>query len=360
MTTVSRRLPRLSFVEFCANARIALPAITVCACMAVFGIATSALADVSAWPLLSYFDMAQGTLLCLLLVACWSFGAAAFTNSDLPVTRLRKRVVEGLPLLLLPAIVLPAFLIGYTSSKTAIPVLVGYSWDAFWANCDRLLFGDDVWKISRSIFGNSSASFWAHSYSVGWGTVFVLSANFVTLLGRRRFVGVFFTAMLASWLIGGVFLAYLFSAAGPVFAPEFDPSLAQRFLPLQHLLENTSGNDGVRMAQEYLLVAAQDSHVAMKGGGISAMPSMHVATVTIYVMAARRTPWLIPAVLFWILIFIGSAYSGFHYWIDGVIAAALAVGCWQVAAAFFSERPERSTTGELQPSLAVGAANFQP
>jgi hypothetical protein len=73
---------------------------------------------------------------------------------------------------------------------------------------------------------------------------------------------------------------------------------------------------------------ALHSHVAVKSGGISAMPSMHLGTVSIYVLAARRTRWFVPAMLFWLIIFICSAYFGFHYWIDGIVAAALAAICW--------------------------------
>jgi hypothetical protein len=342
--------------ELNACALTLLPPVAVCLATALFAAITASLAGVSAWPLLSYFECAEVTMLCALIVVFWAFAKAALRRTGEPLQQLRDGAIERLALLLLPAIVMPAFLMGYTTSKTAIPLVVGYSWDGFWANADRLIFGDDVWRISRAIFGNSASRFWEWWYAVAWGCAFLLTTNFVALLGRRATVGIFFTALTGAWLIGGCFLAYLFSAAGPVFAPIFEPTLAQRFGPLQQLLNDTLGNRSIALAQHYLLDAARETHVAAKGGGISAFPSMHIATVTIYVLAARGTKWLIPAVGFWLMIFIGSAYFGFHYWIDGIVGAAVSVGCWHAAGAIYSRFPEPSAA-RMRPAAGGGLSS---
>lgn len=62
------------------------------------------------------------------------------------------------------------------------------------------------------------------------------------------------------------------------------------------------------------------------------MPSMHLATVAIYVIAAWRTRWLLPAILMWVTIFVSSGYFGYHYWIDGIAGAGIAAVCWAFAA----------------------------
>jgi hypothetical protein len=329
-----------------------LPPAVVALATGLFALIAAQLAHISAWPLISYFDCAKVTLLCAVLFAFWILTRAWLLKRD-PVEELRSALAGRLPLLLLPAVILPAFLIGYTTSKTAIPLVVGYTWDAFWSNADRLIFRDDAWRIARAIFGNSTSAFWEYWYAVVWGCAFLLSTNLVALFGSRRLVGIFFTALLGVWLIGGCFMAYAFSAAGPVFAPRFDPSLTPRFGPLQDVLGQTLGHRPIAMAQHYLVVAAKETHVAVKGGGISAMPSMHLATVSIYVLAARGTKWLLPAVTFWILIFIGSGYFGFHYWVDGLVAAILSFGCWQTAAAIYARLAEPSAVkvGELEPAV---------
>ena len=144
---------------------------------------------------------------------------------------------------------------------------------------------------------------------------------------------------MAAWFIGGTILAYEFSAAGPVFAPIFEPSLSAQFHALQQAQNPAFGYRPIGLTQQYLLLAARETHEAQKGGGISAFPSMHLATVTIYFMAARRTWWMVPAAILWLSIFIGSAYFGFHYWIDGIFGTLVSVGCWLGAEAVYARLP---------------------
>jgi membrane-associated phospholipid phosphatase len=123
-------------------------------------------------------------------------------------------------------------------------------------------------------------------------------------------------------------MAYAISAAGPIFAHLTDPELAARFAPLHSELARLLGpDDAVMMSQRYL-ADGMNVKIAAKGGGISAMPSMHIATATILVIAARRTIWLPVSIAFWLMTFFGSIYLGYHYAIDAPVAAGIAVMCW--------------------------------
>ena len=102
----------------------------------------------------------------------------------------------------------------------------------------------------------------------------------------------------------------------------------------EDFLEGALGNGPIGFSQHYLARAVHE-HVAIKGAGISAMPSMHLATVSVHILAARRTKWLIPAVIFWLLIFVLSAYFGYHYWVDGIAGAIVAAGCWYAAERYY-------------------------
>lgn len=288
------------------------------------------------WPYLSA-SMAV-TLLCLLCSMFWWVAQLARQRADAPIENVVARVRSRSALLLLPAVAVPLFLVGYTSSKTAIPFLVGYGWDRFWADADSLIFGADAWRIAHDWLGSRSMPMWELFYTVGWGTIFFFSSALIAIHAERRNVAIFFTAMLSTWLIGGWLIAYLFSAAGPVFAHMFDASLTDRFGELRRVLEAHLTQDGaIRQTQGYL-AAAVDGHIAVKGGGISAMPSMHLGAASIYVLAAWRTRWIVPAMLFWTVIFIGSGYFGYHYWVDGIVAAVVAYGCWRASVAFHSRR----------------------
>jgi hypothetical protein len=248
--------------------------------------------------------------------------------------------------LALPAIIFPLFLASFTAVKTAIPFLVGYSWDPFWAAADRLIFRDDGWRIAHFWLGSGSARWLEWAYSVGWGLSLIFVTALVALNASPKFIARFYTAMMATWLIGGVAFAYLFSAAGPVFADRATPDGVEDFADLQQFLKsNLAPESPIRLTQQYL-ASALHSHVAVKGGGISAMPSMHLAAVSIYVVGARRTWWLVPATVFWLIIFVASAYFGYHYWVDGLAAAGIAAACWKAA--------DMVPQGLARPQLAYG------
>jgi membrane-associated phospholipid phosphatase len=68
--------------------------------------------------------------------------------------------------------------------------------------------------------------------------------------------------------------------------------------------------------------------------GISAMPSMHVATAVLFFLCARGAgiAWLSWATgIFAVMIQIGSVLLAWHYAVDGYAGALLALGCWWLA-----------------------------
>jgi hypothetical protein len=301
--------------------------------MLVVGSVTARLAHLQFTDLfIPYFSTAFAvTFLCALGFVFIEVAKLARIRADDPIPTVWIKLKPRLPLLALPGIALPLFLIGFTTAKSAIPFLVGYTWDAFWADTDRLIFREDVWELTQGLIGTSTLWFWQWFYTVGWGAALFFSAGAVTLYARPRTVAIFFTAMFATWFFGGWLMAYCFSAAGPVFAHLFEPSLGDRFEPLRHALAANLGDGAIGETQAYLQSAAY-SHIVLKGGGISAMPSMHLGAVSIYVLGARGTKWLLPAIVFWAIIFTGSAYFGYHYWVDGIVAAAVAWLCWGLSA----------------------------
>jgi len=294
------------------------------------------------------------TIICVLASVFWWVLQLALQKEDNPLAEVVSRFKERAPLLVLPALIFPIFLAAFTATKTAIPFLVGYHWDAFWADVDKAIFGQDAWRIAHNILGSSFLPVWEWFYTVGWGFALIFTLALVALNMERQRVAIFYTAMMATWIIGGVFFAYAFSAAGPVFVSLGDPALAHRFADLNALLnQHLTAGGAVRDTQEYLSTAVQ-SHVAVKGGGVSAMPSMHLAAAMIYILASRRTAWLLLSVPFWTVIFLCSAYFGYHYWIDDLVGSAIACICWAITARFY----DRATSADRhQPQ---GGAELLP
>ncbi len=277
----------------------------------------------------------------LLAILGWVFvevARLAPARADRPLQTVVRRINEPARLAVLPALVFPVFLAGYTWAKCSIPFAVGYHWEEYWAEADRMLLGTDAWRIAHALMPASLGSAWTFFYAVIWGFALVFSGALIAVFASRRFVATFFTALMLSWLIGGVGMAYAISAAGPVFAHLADPDLAARFLPLRSELVRILGEDDLVMLSQRYLAAGMDVKIALKGGGISAMPSMHIATATILIIAAWKTRWLPLAILFWVLTFFGSVYLGYHYAVDAPVAAVIASLCWIAARLIYRER----------------------
>jgi hypothetical protein len=250
---------------------------------------------------------------------------------DQPLRLAVQAVIAQRQLFILSAFIFPTFLGAYTWAKSSIPFIVGYPFEAVWADADRWLLGDDGWRITHAISPASLAVPWTYFYAMVWGFGLAFSGPIIAVFAGRRFATIFFTALMLSWLLGGVVLAYALSAAGPVFAHLADPSFADRFAPLRAELTNLLGAQNIVVRTQYVLAATLGDGVAIKGGGISAMPSMHIATATTLLLAARGTAWIYPAIAFLALTFFGSVYLGYHYVVDAPVAALVAVICWKIA-----------------------------
>ena len=317
---------------------VVIPAL-LAACMIVVGYSIATVAGVDGtqliWP---YLKAGMSiSIVCIIFYVFQSFARLALKLAENPVDRVLADLRAKAPMFLLPAVVFPLFLCGFTTAKTSIPFIVGYRWDAFWADIDLFIFGDDAWRFTHDILGFQYVHLWEWFYGTVWGTVLVLYKANVPIYASARRAGIIYTSMLLTWFVGGWFMAYAMSAAGPIFAHLADASLAERFAPMRAALDaNLHPESSIKWTQSYLAQAI-NLPISSKGGGISAFPSMHMGAVSIYVLSARGTRWLIPAIALWVMTFIGSAYFGYHYWIDGIVAALVAWGAWKVAEACFQD-----------------------
>ena len=132
------------------------------------------------------------------------------------------------------------------------------------------------------------------------------------------------------WGIGGNLMAVLLSSAGPVY---YQPlGLGADFLPLmEHLRAGAEVSPVWALNVQDVLWDgyANDGPVA----GISAMPSMHVASATLAALYGftfgRLAGWLLTA--FAAVIQVGSVLLAWHYAVDGYAGILLALAAWAVA-----------------------------
>ncbi|MEM7598345.1 MAG: phosphatase PAP2 family protein [Pseudomonadota bacterium] len=220
----------------------------------------------------------------------------------------------------------------FTVAKDLIPVIHPFAWDETFAVWDRVLhFGQDPWRLIWPLTGspyvttaiNAAYHLWL---MLAYFLIFVACFN-VSRHDKHR---TYLLADVTCWIVGGNILATIFSSVGPVYyqamgyGTDFRPLMDQLYafnevspvwaLPLQEMLIDGYLNDG-----------------PVKG--ISAMPSMHVAStvmMTLYAFSVSRV-WGWIMTVFAALILVGSVQLGWHYAIDGYVSIVLALGIYWVA-----------------------------
>ena len=213
----------------------------------------------------------------------------------------------------------------------------GFQAEPYLANVDQRLFGADAWMITHYLF---SSPWVTEALDLAYHAWFLPMTLGVVLCSFARpgspLAWRYLMSYVLLWIILGTVVAYLVPASGPCFYQYFQPD-AGRFTQLTSLLGQQDqfirahGLHGLRAVeyQHLLLHDFRSSSLAL-GAGISAMPSLHNAMAVLFACAAyhadRRTGRLFAG--YAVLIWIGSIHLGWHYAIDGIVAAALTVAIW--------------------------------
>jgi hypothetical protein len=230
------------------------------------------------------------------------------------------------------------FFVGFIAVKKAIPHIVPFAWDERLAQLDAMLhFGTLPHDWLMPLLGaplmlmliNVSYNLW---FCVLLFCFFWFGYAKTDSFMRQRY----FIAYLLLWLLGTCVLGTVFSSAGPCFYGHVVPGVD----PYAGLLATLKSANTI---YPIWAVPTQDmlwqSNLAGHGEveGVSAMPSLHVATSILFILQARAwgKRWAIWFTsIFAGLIFIGSLVLAWHYAVDGYAGAALALFCWWLAGKF--------------------------
>jgi hypothetical protein len=233
-----------------------------------------------------------------------------------PITYLRRQFDWKRPALLGFAALLSGFnMICFMWIKAEINLLAPFDADQTIANIGRFIFGRDPWRF----FQGMDLTFMAVTYNILWFWALMITL-FILLLAKpsagrsASLISYFF-----QWSIFGPVGQYLVPAAGPLFYERI--GLGSRYDGLYAHIPPLVGDISNYLWSHY-------SHRSFGlGAGISAMPSLHIATAAWMVISLRAigSRLSVPAAALGLYLYVASVALGWHYFLDGVAGAMGAV-----------------------------------
>jgi hypothetical protein len=240
----------------------------------------------------------------------------------------------------------PLFFSTFNSFKRAIPLLQPFAWDKTFMEWDFILHGGrHPWEILQPYLGNPLSTKIIDFVYATWFKMIFVFFLWQAWSTKRRMRAQFFLSWVLLWTLCGTLAATILSSAGPCYysrvIAETDP-----FRPLMAYLTSLHEVDALNAIhfQNYLW----ENYV--RGGsdpfvGISAMPSIHVATVVLFAIAGGKAHRLLGLILgvYALIIQVGSVHLGWHYAIDGYFGAILALLIWKASGLLLSLWGRRRT-----------------
>jgi hypothetical protein len=240
-----------------------------------------------------------------------------------------ERLIGGVVVFL----ILLVFIGSFSFLKEAIPAIHPFSWDQTFADWDRLIHGgrhpyEWLWPLLGSAPATTLINvFYNLWFFILYFIVFITAFS----LSRPALRLTFLYAFVLTWGVGGNLLATVFSSAGPVYYARL--GLGGDFVPLMTALEEFAAISPVwaLAIQETLWTTYTEGSGSI--GGISAMPSLHVASSVLFALYGfrvnRHLGWCLTA--FAGAIVLGSIHLGWHYAVDSYLGAAVAFSSWAAA-----------------------------
>lgn len=237
------------------------------------------------------------------------------------------RLLFAAPVLLL----IPVFASTFTFFKSAIPALHPYTWDAFFSAWDFRLHGNNYpWALLQPLLGHAPITGGINFLYNLW--FFIMYALITTQAFDTRNPALrmrFLLSFVLSWVVLGTLGAIYFASMGPCY----DPGIPANISPYSPLLSYLRETD--KIVPVWALDVQQrlwDDFQSQKpglGSGISAMPSMHVATATLMALFGWKYSRIagIALTLYALIIFVGSVHLAWHYALDGYLGA---LGAWLI------------------------------
>jgi hypothetical protein len=277
------------------------------------------------------------TLLVLMVMGSRKSGSQPFLKDFLVRTVRDRWHRDRFISMLWPPLLFATLLASFNSFKQMILPLAGYGWDPMIAAADKALFlGHDPWRVTHAIFSSPQATVMIDRAYHGWFVPMSLGLVACAFMpaSTYRLRTQYMLTYIAVWIVIGSIFAYLMPSAGPCF---YEPLVGNSatfhdLIQSLHRTEAETGSVLTSLNNQQMLLELRNSDKLIIGGGISAMPSVHNGLAVLFALGAfrlnRRAGYVVAA--YAMMIWIGSIHLGWHYALDGLVAAAMTLVLWIV------------------------------
>lgn len=243
---------------------------------------------------------------------------------------------------------LPAVLDVMLGFRQSLTFIKPFTYDVAFMHLDAALHGGvQPWRLLQPVLGHPLMTVIVdRTYVYAWFLFMWTGTIWQAVHGREPVRLQFLLSFVLSWALLGTVAAVSLSSAGPAFfgnvASGPDP-----YVPLMAYLHSV--NDWVPLHA----LANQERlwQTYRHWGGITAMPSMHLAITTIVALTAirshRRLAWI--AVPWWLMMMLGSIHLGWHYAIDSYAGTLAAAAIWWLCGRFSNRWQAQGWQGVDRP-----------
>lgn len=283
-------------------------------------------------PLFLRGGLTIGALVVVLIEVPRAIRAAPTRPLPQLVTQLKARITPRLVAGALLFLGVSLYYGAFTGIKAMLPDLAPFNRDVWAADLDAALHGGhDPWRLLQPLLGHHLITRAIQvCYLPAWTTALCVLTALVAVSQRLEPLRArFFGTYLLAWPLLGNVVAAAGMSGGPVYYGRLTGD-ADRFAPLLAYLDFSRGLPLSSVDLQQALWAGYVSGAAGLGSGISAFPSLHVAMVTLFVLATWRIHKALSVgfMVFGAIILAGSVHLGWHYAIDGYFSAVTVAALW--------------------------------
>ena len=213
-----------------------------------------------------------------------------------------------------------------------------YSWDPFFAKIDKIVHGGyQAWQLWQPILGYPTITYIINFIYNLWFFIMLAILYWQAFSLRDwKLSKQFYISFVIAWAFLGTGLATLFSSAGPCYYDKIVIN-SNTYQPLLNYLNKVNESFPIWALDTQKML--WNNYVSDKiglGGGISAMPSMHVSSSLLFALLGWRIHRVLGAILtiFTAIIMIGSVHLAWHYAIDGYVSIFLTLLIWYAVGLF--------------------------